>query len=85
MVQQAVITLNMLRQSRINPKLSAHDQVFGTFNYERTPLTPLGTKAIIHKCPDQRKTWDKHGLPSFMVNQSKDHFQSWEVSVKKQE
>ena len=42
LVPQAVITLNMLRQSRINPKLSAHDQVFGTFNFQRTPLAPLG-------------------------------------------
>ena len=32
LVPQVVITLNMLRQSRINPKQSAHDQVFGTFN-----------------------------------------------------
>ena len=38
LILQAVITLNMLRQSRINPKLSAHDQVFGTFNYQRMPL-----------------------------------------------
>ena len=56
LVPQAVITLNMLRQSRINPKLSAHDQVFGTFNYQRTPLAPLGTKVIIHERPDQRMT-----------------------------
>ena len=39
----------MRRQSRINPKLSAHDQLFGTSNYNRTPLAPLGTKVIIHK------------------------------------
>ena len=71
----------MLRQSRINPKLSAHDQVFGTFNYQRTPLAPLGTKVIIHERPDQRKTWDKHGLPGFMVNRAEDHFRSWQVSV----
>ena len=40
LIPQAVITLNMLQQSRINPKLLAHDQVFGTFNYQRTPLAP---------------------------------------------
>ena len=73
----------MLRQSRINPKLSAHDQVFGTFNYQRTPLALLGTKVIIHKRPDQRKLWDTHGLPGFLVNRAKDHFQSYQVSVTK--
>ena len=73
----------MLRQSRINPKLSAHDQVFEAFNYQRTLLVPLGTKVIIHEHPDQRKTWDKHGLPGFLVNRAKDHFHSYQVSVTK--
>ena len=49
LIPNAAIALNMLQQSRINPKLSTHDQVFGTFNYQRTPLAPLGTKIIIHK------------------------------------
>ena len=35
LVPQAVVILNMLGQSRINLKLSAHNQVFGTFNYQR--------------------------------------------------
>ena len=46
-------------------------------------MAPLGTKLIIHKRPDQRKTWDKHDLPGFMVNQAKDHFQRWKVSITK--
>ena len=57
-IPQTVTTLNMLRQSRINPKLSAHDQLFGTLNYNRTPLAPLGTKVIIHEKPKQRASWD---------------------------
>ena len=47
LVPQAVLTLNMLRQSRINPKLSAHDQVFGTFNFQQTLLAPLGTNVRV--------------------------------------
>lgn len=52
LIFQTVRTLNMLRISRINPNLSAHDQVFGVFNYNRTPLAPLGTKIIIHERPN---------------------------------
>ena len=37
LIPPAVITLNILQQSRTNSKLLAHDQVFGTFNYQRTP------------------------------------------------
>ena len=32
LIPQTIQTLNMLRKSWINPKLSAHDQVFGVFN-----------------------------------------------------
>ena len=32
LVPQEVVTLNMLQQSRINPKLSAHNQVVGTLH-----------------------------------------------------
>ena len=28
-------------------------------------------------------TWDKHGLPGFLVNQAKDLFQSYQISVTK--
>ena len=63
----------MLRQSRINPKLSAHDQVFGTFNYQRTPLAPLGTKVIIHERPDQQHEY-RHKEEEFYKPPSIVHF-----------
>ena len=43
-IQQCEMTINMLRRSRINPKLSAYTQTFGMFDYNRTPLAPLGIK-----------------------------------------
>jgi hypothetical protein len=49
LIPHAVITLNLLRQSRINPKLSAHAQLHGIFDYNKTPLAPPGTKVIIHE------------------------------------
>jgi hypothetical protein len=35
LIPQAVITLNLLRQSRINPKLSAHAQLNDLFDYNK--------------------------------------------------
>jgi hypothetical protein len=35
---QAVITLNMLRKSRIYPKLSAATHIFGQHDYNRAPI-----------------------------------------------
>ena len=41
---QVTITLNMLWQSRLNPELSAYDQVDGIHNFEGKPLATLGCK-----------------------------------------
>jgi hypothetical protein len=35
LIPNTVITLNLLRQSRINPKLSAHAQLHGIFDYKK--------------------------------------------------
>ena len=46
---QASLTLNLLRQSRMNPKLSGYAQLHGEFNPNATPLSLPGTKVIIHE------------------------------------
>jgi hypothetical protein len=51
LIPQSVITLNLLRRSRINPQLSAYAQVFGAFDYNKTPLAPPGTQVLVHEKP----------------------------------
>ena len=48
-VNQAEITMNLLLTSRTNPRLSAHEQVLGTFNFNATPMAPSGKKVTAHK------------------------------------
>ena len=59
---QCDITLNMLRVSQLNPRLSTYTQLEGSFNFDATPLAPSGCKAIIHERPKQRNSWDQHGV-----------------------
>lgn len=61
LMPQCDMTLNMLRASRVYPKLSANDAVNGTFNFNATPLAPVGCKVVVHEKPDKRKTWDPAG------------------------
>ena len=61
LLPQAELTLNLLRASRLNPKLSAYSQLEGTFDFTRTPLAPPGTRVIIHEKPTNRQTWAPHG------------------------
>jgi hypothetical protein len=58
---QAVITLNMLRTSRIYPKLSAATHIFGQYDFNRAPLAPPGTRIIAHETPGKRRIWAPHG------------------------
>jgi hypothetical protein len=51
LVPQAVITLNMMTGSRINPQLSAWAQINGHFDFNRTPLAPPGIRVLIHEKP----------------------------------
>ena len=56
LLPQAIVTLNLLRPSRINPTLSAHAQLHGLFNFNATPFAPPGTKVIVHLNPTIRKS-----------------------------
>jgi hypothetical protein len=51
---QAVMTLNILRTSRINPKLSAATHIFGQYDFNRDPMAPPGTRIIAHETPGRR-------------------------------
>ena len=51
------LTLNLLRPSGINPKLSAYAQLPGAFDFNCTPLAPPVTKIIIRDKPTIRGSW----------------------------
>jgi hypothetical protein len=61
LLPQAIITLNMLRISRINNKLSASTHVDGQYDYNRAPIAPPGKIIIAHETPNLRRTWAPRG------------------------
>ena len=81
LLPQTELTLNLLRGSRINPKLSAWAQVQGAFDYNRTPLAPPGTKILIHEKPLVRETWAPHGAEGFYLGPALDHYRCYRVYV----
>ena len=58
LVPQAVITLNLLRQSHKNPAISAYQHVHGNFDYNKMLLGPLGCAVEMHESANRCKTWD---------------------------
>ena len=61
LLHKATISINMLRQSRTIPNISAYTHIFGKFDFNRTPLSPPGTRVVIHNKPNVHASWDPHG------------------------
>ena len=78
---QAELTLNLLRASRLNPKLLAYAQLEGTFDFTRTPLAPPGTQVIVHEKPTNHQTWAPHGTDGWYLGPALHHYQCYRVWV----
>ena len=55
LVAQATTTLNILRKSNINPRLSAKAQLNGAFDYNVTPLATPGCRVGIYENSENGK------------------------------
>ncbi len=71
---QVELTLNMLCFSRCNPKISANQEVYGAFNFNKMPLAPLGTKALIYDDPTSRASWAPHATDGYYVGPANNHY-----------
>lgn len=83
LVPQATITLNLLRQSRINPHLSAYAQLFGNFDFNKTPMAPPGTLSVGHEKPSNRGTWAPHGSTAWYVGPALNHYRCYTLYMPK--
>jgi hypothetical protein len=81
LIPQAEISLNLLRGSRINPKLSAWAQIHGNFDFNRTPLGPPGTRVLAHDKPDARTTWSPHALDGWYVGPAMESYRCHRVWI----
>ena len=74
LLPQAVLTLNLLRAARVNPRLSAYAYLFGHFDFNRTPVAPPGTKVLVHDKPTARKSFDPRGTDGWYVGPAPEHY-----------
>ena len=82
LIPQAVLTLNLLRRSRMNPKLSAYNQIFGMFNFDRTPLAPLGTEVYAY-VPKEKRTGAFAGRAThgWYVAPAMEHYRNYRIYI----
>ena len=67
LLPQTELTLNLLRQATLNPTQSAWSYFHGPFNYDATPIEPLGCDIIAHKKIGTRNSWDFRGASGWYV------------------
>jgi hypothetical protein len=83
LLTQTELTLNLLRQSSIMPSMSTWEHFNGPFDYNATPLLPLGCPVTTHNKPATRCTWDFHGSDGFYVGISLEHYCCHRVIIAK--
>jgi hypothetical protein len=71
---QVELTLNTLPFSQQNPKKSANQEVYGSFDFNKTPLALLGTKAFIYDDPASCASWAPHATDGFYVGPASNHY-----------
>ena len=75
LLHQAELTLNLLRASQNNPRLSAQAYLFGKFNYNKTSVVSPGTQVLAHDKPTVRRSWALNGTQGFTVGIAPNYYQ----------
>jgi len=82
LIQQAEITINALRESTCNPRMSAWEEINGPLDFNRTPMAPPGMRVTVHDKPSDRASWAKHGTPGFYTGPAMDHYRCYTTATK---
>ena len=85
MLQQVQDTLNMFRTSRNNTTKTAYQELEGAFDWNATPLAPLGTKGSVFLHPDNRNTFAPHCDEGFSVGSARHHYRLLEFGFRRRE
>ena len=68
------IQLNLLRQSRTVPKVSAYAHHYGAYDFNAHPLAPLGTAVQYHVKPLTRASWGMRTISGWYLGALLEHY-----------
>jgi hypothetical protein len=74
LLPQVLISLNLLRQSRTNPSLSAWAGVHGPYDFNAHPMHPPGTRCVVLDDPSKRQSFANHGTQCYYVGPALRHY-----------
>jgi hypothetical protein len=78
LLPQALLTLNLMQGSCINPKLLAWSQVYGNYNFNRPPP---GIHVIVHEKPALCQSWAAHGVDGWYIGPALDSYRCYRTYI----
>jgi hypothetical protein len=82
LLPQAILTLNLLRQSNVAPAVSAYQYVHGAFDYNKMPLGPKGCAVELHERSERRGSWAMNAVDGWYLCTSDEHYRCHVIYVK---
>ena len=79
LIEQAFITLNLLRQSQFHPHLSTWTHYNDALNYDDTPMDPMGYREMIHEPEKLRSSWGFNAAPGYCVGPALNHYRCFAI------
>ncbi len=83
LVRPAELTVNLLRQSNVTPKVSAYAHEHGQNNYMTRPFASLGCAVMAHIEPKNQQSWDVHVEVGFNIGTAMEHHCCFHVYIVK--
>jgi len=83
LLEPTELTPNLLRQSKVVPKISAFAHIHGHHDYMKKPFAPLGCAIEAHVKPEDRRTWDTRSDAGFSLRTSMHHHRCFRVYITK--
>ncbi len=81
LLKSTELTLNLLRQSRVVPKILIFVHVHAIHDYMQKPSALIRCAVQTHVKPDDRLSWDIRSEPGFNLDTSMEHHQCFRVYV----
>jgi hypothetical protein len=85
LLPQAILTLNLLRGSQINPNYLRTLESMEFFYSNRTPIAPPGIRVLVHDKPSQRRSWSPYTSDARYVGPAFDSYRcylTWMVATR---
>ena len=77
LTEQGLITLNLCRTSRKHPAKSAYHSFQGhRYDWNKNPMAPPGTRAVVYLTPDNRRSWGPRGIDGWYCGPAMDHYRN---------